>query len=329
MERLPACNTISSDDVSSVAGAASFTVKPEAEQGSGTLRTHFFNLLPPIFVVAIVVFWAYAPPSLVNNAWAIVVTSVLISALVQALEFIHERHSGWRITTHEFATDLFYVILSFTVIAWASSAFADDPLHAVKQSLGITTQWAMHMPFVAQVALVVVLIEFGQYWMHRAMHGWTPLWLTHAPHHHITQLNAMKGYVGNPVELFLISLSVVALFDVPLAAVFCGLSILNVVSTFAHANVRSDPPGFYAFFFTTIRNHSLHHSVGYENTRCNYANSLILLDRIFGTYCEGESDIVGQDARKRLSIGEQFLFPFQPLIARIGARHGKTGLPVP
>jgi sterol desaturase/sphingolipid hydroxylase (fatty acid hydroxylase superfamily) len=32
------------------------------------------------------------------------------------------------------------------------------------------------------------------------------LWLTHAPHHHITQLNALKGYVGNPLELFLISL---------------------------------------------------------------------------------------------------------------------------
>ena len=201
---------------------------------------------------------------------------------------------------------------------------ADDPMALAKHDLGITTAWAMHLPFLVQVALVIFLIEFGQYWMHRLMHNYTPFWLTHAPHHHITQLNAMKGAVGNPIELFLISLSVVTLFDLPLAAEFCAFNVLAVVSTFNHANTRCDPPGWYAFFFTTIQNHSLHHSVEYENTRCNYGNSLILLDRIFGTFREGEGEIVGQDERKRLSIREQFMFPAQPLIAKIKARRGRT-----
>jgi sterol desaturase/sphingolipid hydroxylase (fatty acid hydroxylase superfamily) len=214
------------------------------------------------------------------------------------------------------------MVLSMTAIAWVTARLAEEPLIAAKHALGITTEWAMHLPFVVQVALVVFLVEFGQYWMHRLMHNFTPFWLTHAPHHHITQLNAMKGAVGNPIELFLISLSVVALFDLPLAALFCAFHILSVVSTFAHANTRCDPPRWYAFFFTTIQNHSLHHSVGYEETRCNYGNSLILLDRIFGTYRDGEAELVGQDERRRLSIGEQMLFPFQPLIAKIKARRG-------
>jgi sterol desaturase/sphingolipid hydroxylase (fatty acid hydroxylase superfamily) len=148
--------------------------------------------------------------------------------------------------------------------------------------------------------------------------------MTHAPHHHITQLNAAKGYVGNPIELFLISLSVVALFDLPLTAIFCAVSVLGVVSGFAHANVRSDPPIWYSFVFTTIRHHSLHHSVPYEDTRCNYGNSLILLDRIFGTYQEGEASVVGQDERRRLSIREQWLFPFQPILARLKQRPAAT-----
>jgi sterol desaturase/sphingolipid hydroxylase (fatty acid hydroxylase superfamily) len=177
--------------------------------------------------------------------------------------------------------------------------------------------------------MAIFLFEFGQYWMHRWMHNWYPLWLTHAPHHHITQLNALKGFVGNPVELFLISLGVVALFDFNLAAVFCAISMGGVISGFAHANVRSDPPPFYSFFFTTIRHHSLHHTaLSYEDTRCNYGNSLIVIDRIFGTYREGESAIVGQDERKRLSIYEQFMFPFQPVIDRIKARRSKSA-PVP
>lgn len=278
------------------------------------------NLIPPAMIVAVVLFWAFIPEALAKNPATIIVAGLAITAIVLGLEFLFERHAGWRLNKREFLTDTFYVVLGYTAISWVSNTLAEDPLKAVKKSLGITTDWAMHMPFLLQVALVVFLIEFGQYWMHRLMHNWHPAWLTHAPHHHITQLNAMKGYVGNPIELFLISLSVVALFDLPLAAIFCAANILGVVSTFAHANVRSDPPLFYSFFFTTIRNHSLHHSVPYEDTRCNYANSLILIDRVFGTYREGEADVVGQDERKRLSIWEQFLFPFRPVIDAIKAR---------
>lgn len=278
------------------------------------------NLIPPAMIVAVVLFWAFIPEALAKHPATIIVAGLAITAIVLGLEFLFERHAGWRLNKREFLTDTFYVVLGYTAISWVSNTLAEDPLKAVKKSLGITTDWAMHMPFLLQVALVVFLIEFGQYWMHRLMHNWHPAWLTHAPHHHITQLNAMKGYVGNPIELFLISLSVVALFDLPLAAIFCAANILGVVSTFAHANVRSDPPLFYSFFFTTIRNHSLHHSVPYEDTRCNYANSLILIDRVFGTYREGEADVVGQDERKRLSIWEQFLFPFRPVIDAIKAR---------
>jgi sterol desaturase/sphingolipid hydroxylase (fatty acid hydroxylase superfamily) len=258
---------------------------------------------------------------LLDHPWTFVVMSPLIRIIVLLLEQVHERHSGWRMNRQEFLTDLFYNVLSATVISWVSTKLAEDPLKAAKASLGITTEWAMHMPWLLQVALVVFLIEFGQYWMHRLMHNSTPFWLTHAPHHHLTQLNAAKGAVGNPIELVLISLSVVALFDLDNSAVFAAINVLGVISTFAHANVRADPPIWYAFFFTTIRHHSLHHSTDYESTRCNYGNSLILLDRIFGTYREGESALVGQDDRRRLSIWEQTLFPFQPLIDR--ARAGK------
>jgi len=243
-----------------------------------------------------------------------------IALLVLGLEWINERHASWRLTKKEFFTDLFYMVLGATAISWATTKLAEEPLKAAKHSLGITTQWAMHLPFVVQVALVIFLIEFGQYWMHRLMHNYGPFWLTHAPHHHITQLNAMKGAVGNPIELFLISLSVVALFDLPLAAELCAFNVLSVVSTFAHANTRCDPPRWYGFFFTTIQNHSLHHSVAYEDTRCNYANSLILIDRVFRTYRHGESELVGQDDRRRLSIVEQMIFPFRPLIDKIKAK---------
>ena len=53
--------------------------------------------------------------------------------------------------------------------------------------------------------------------------------------------------------------------------------------------------------------------------------ALILLDRLFGTFREGEGIVVGQDERRRLSIGEQTLFPFRPLIERVKARRAPDG----
>ena len=61
-----------------------------------------------------------------------------------------------------------------------------------------------------------------------------------------TAYNAAKGAVGNPIELFLISLSVVALFDFDKTAIFAALNTLGVISVFAHANVRADPPIWYS-----------------------------------------------------------------------------------
>jgi sterol desaturase/sphingolipid hydroxylase (fatty acid hydroxylase superfamily) len=290
-----------------------------------SLKNRVFNYIPPAMIAAVLLFWAFGPEALLQNPWTLVVVSPLITITVLLLEWVNERHSGWRMNRQEFFTDLFYNILIATVIAWTVQLVAETPLMAAKASLGITTAWAMSLPWIIQVVLVIVVHEFGQYWVHRLMHNSTPFWLTHAPHHHITQLNAGKGAVGNPIELVLISLSAVVLFDLDKTAVFAAFGVQSVITVFAHANVRADPPIWYSFFFTTIRHHSLHHSVGYEETRCNYGNALILLDRIFGTYREGEGILVGQDDRKRLTIREQALFPFQPLIDKYKARKTPGG----
>jgi len=293
-----------------------------------SLKNRVFNYIPPAMIAAVLLFWAFGPKALLENSWTLVAVSPVITVTILLLEWVNERHAGWRMNKQEFFTDLFYNILIATVIAWTVQLVAENPLTAAKASLGITTAWAKNLPWILQVVLVIVVHEFGQYWMHRLMHNSTPFWLTHAPHHHITQLNAGKGAVGNPIELVLISLSAVVLFDLDKTAVFAAFGAQSVITVFAHANVRADPPIWYSFFFTTIQHHSLHHSVEYESTRCNYGNALILLDRIFGTYRDGESAVVGQDDRKRLTIWEQTLFPFQPMIDKYKAcRHASGEVP--
>jgi len=277
------------------------------------VKQSLINLLPPATVAAIWAFWGLAPAAWTQGPWAILAVGLGTLAFVQLLELVFERHEGWRINGRELLTDVFYVAFGYGVIGFLSDTLVNGPLSELKETWGIGTPWLAASPFLVQVLMVMFVFEFGQYWMHRAMHNWTPLWLTHAPHHHITQLNAMKGFIGNPIELFLISLGITALLDVDLNALFAAITAGGAIATYAHANVRADPPIWYGYFFTTIRNHSLHHTaLSYEDTRCNYGNSVIFWDRVFGTYKEGESEVVGQDDRKRLSIKEQWLFPLRP-----------------
>lgn len=289
------------------------------------MKQNFINLLPPLTIAAVLLFWANVPEALLDQWWLLMVVIFVVLGFVQLLEYFAERHEGWRLNRTEFFTDIFYVGFGASAMTWLTTTLAETPLLAAKESLGIATPWITSLPFLVQAAMVIVLFELGQYWMHRLMHNNSWFWATHAPHHHITQLNAMKGYIGNPIELFLISLGIVALFDWDKAALFAGITVGSTVAIYAHANVRADPPIWYSFFFTTIRHHSLHHTaLSYEDTRCNYGNSLILMDRIFGTYREGESSLVGQDERKRLSIAQQWLFPFQPWIDRKMAKRRQS-----
>jgi hypothetical protein len=174
------------------------------------MKQRLIGLLPPATLLAVILFWAYAPKSVIDYPWTL--TIVDRGRPGWLLEWLFERHADWRMNWREFFTDVFYVVLS-------STSFRAPPISLpMRRSRRPRRIWAghalaEHLPFLAQVGIIFALFEFGQYWMHRAMHNWTPLWLTHAPHHHITQLNALKGYVGNPLELFLISLGVIALLD--------------------------------------------------------------------------------------------------------------------
>ncbi len=288
-----------------------------------TMKRIVFTLFQPATLALIVLFWAFVPAALLDKDWVITAISIVTLVMVQSLEFVNERHPGWRLNLREFLTDLFYVVLYFTAISKVEMKLAEEPLASAKHALGITTDWAMHLPFLAQVALALFVMEVGQYWLHRLMHN-SFLWWTHAPHHHITQLNAAKGLVGNPIELFLVSLTVIALFDLPLNAVFCAYNLVGAISAFAHANIRFYTPRWYAYLFTTVEPHSLHHTVGFAETRCNYANALILCDRMFGTFRAGEAAVVGQDERKRLLISQQLMYPLRPLMAMLKANREKS-----
>ena len=277
----------------------------------GPIKQFIFTYFQPAVLFGLILFWYYAP-----NAIAVASTGLMIGlgfkALLLILEWVNPRYDSWRLTWKEFATDVFYVGLGYTILRMVDSYIGDGAMiEAVQGALDWDKfAWFTGLPLLLQALLISMMFDFGQYWMHRGMHNWHPLWLVHAPHHYITQLNVNKGAVGNPVELFLIGLGIGGFFDfLPRAFLLAG-GFGMAVSTYQHINVRFNTPAWWRFVFNTTEHHSVHHSQDYEATRSNYAGTWIIWDRIFGTCIDGEAERLGMEGGRRMDIRETMVFPF-------------------
>ena len=277
----------------------------------GPVKQFVFTWFQPTMLFALLAFWYYAPNSIAKASTAIFV-GIGFKALLMGLEWLNPRFESWRLTWKELVTDFFYVGLGFTLIKIFSHYIGSDAIaeyiqnHLHQEKFA----WFLGLPLLLQACLIALIFDFGQYWMHRGMHNWYPLWLPHSVHHYITQLNINKGAVGNPVELFLIGLGIGGFFNfVPRAVLLAGVFDL-AIGTYQHINVRFNSPRWWRFLFYTTEHHSVHHSLDYEATRSNYSNNFIFIDRIFGTCIDGEAELLGMESGRRMSIREQMTYPF-------------------
>ena len=277
----------------------------------GPVKQFVFTWFQPTVLFALLAFWYYAPNSIATTSTAIGI-GIGFRVLCLGLEWVNPRYASWRLTWKELVTDLFYVGFTYTLLRIVDSYIGSDVLiEWVQHSFHWEKfAWFTGLPLLVQAFLIAFIFDFAQYWMHRGMHNWYPLWLPHSVHHYITQLNINKGAVGNPVELFLIGLGIGGLFDfVPRAFLLAGTFGLSI-GTYQHINVRFNSPKWWRFLFNTTEHHSLHHSQDFESTRSNYAGSFIFIDRIFGTCIDGEAELLGMEGGRRMSIPEQMTYPF-------------------
>jgi sterol desaturase/sphingolipid hydroxylase (fatty acid hydroxylase superfamily) len=290
----------------------------------GPVKRAFFTYFQPTMLIAFILFWYYAPNSIAVASTAIGI-GIGFKVLLLGLEWVNPRYDSWRLTWKELVTDLFYVGLGYTVLRLLDNYIGDGAMIEGIQGAFAWEKlsWFTGMPLLLQAFLISFIFDFGQYWMHRGMHNWYPLWLTHSVHHYITQLNINKGAVGNPVELFLIGLGIGGFFDfLPRAFLLAGAIGLSI-SIYQHINVRFNTPAWWRFLFNTTEHHSLHHSRDYEATRSNYAGTYIFIDRMFGTCVDGEAELLGMEGGRRMSIREQMTYPFTEAWKTMKERFGR------
>jgi sterol desaturase/sphingolipid hydroxylase (fatty acid hydroxylase superfamily) len=277
----------------------------------GPVKQFVFTWFQPTMLFALLTFWYYAPNSIAKASTAIGI-GIGFKVLLLTMEWFFPRHESWRLTWKELATDLFYVGMGYTFVRLVDVYIGSDTIiEAIRSHFHMEKlAWFTTLPLLVQAFLISFIFDFGQYWMHRGMHNWYVLWLPHSVHHYITQLNINKGAVGNPVEIFLIGLGIGGLFDfLPRAALLAGTFGLTI-GIYQHINVRFNSPRWWRFLFNTTEHHSLHHSQDFEASRSNFSNTFIFIDRLFGTCIDGEAELLGMEAGRRMSIREQMTHPF-------------------
>ena len=131
-----------------------------------------------------------------------------------------------------------------------------------------------------------LLVEFAYYWHHRVSHTVRWLWATHSVHHSPTRFNLTAG-----IRLgWTAGVSGHFLFYVPLALIgFQPLAIAAVLGVnlgyqfFIHSELvpRLGP---LEWILNTPTHHKVHHACNAECLDKNYGGTLIVFDRLFGTF---------------------------------------------
>lgn len=141
-------------------------------------------------------------------------------------------------------------------------------------------------PVLAFFAYVVIL-DFGEYWRHRAQHAFRWWWALHAVHHAQRQMTFWtddRNHVLDDVIAAVWFGGIALLIGVPPGQFPVIVLILRLAESLSHANVRLDYGRLGERLLVSPRFHRLHHaplSAGASGR--NYAVLLPVWDWIFGT----------------------------------------------
>lgn len=144
----------------------------------------------------------------------------------------------------------------------------------------------------ATLVILFVLVDFADYWFHRASHRVRFMWASHAVHHSTTKFN-LTAAVRLP---WTGALSGAAFFFIPLAFIgfhplaVLGMALLNLIYQFALHTEHAPRLGPLEWVLNTPAHHRVHHA---SNAACldkNFAGVFIVWDRVFGTFAEAPQD---------------------------------------
>lgn len=162
-----------------------------------------------------------------------------------------------------------------------------------------TEWWTFVMCFIA--------IDFFRYWAHRISHEQRFWWATHVTHHSSKEYNFSVsfrlGWTSNIKIVFFVPVILMG-FD-PIVFFLCH-QIAVLYQFWIHSPIIQKLPAPIEYIFVTPSSHRVHHGTNPQYIDKNYGSSLIIWDRMFGTFePEGEKVVYG--------ITKEIKHPYNPV----------------
>lgn len=146
--------------------------------------------------------------------------------------------------------------------------------------------WPRQSPMWLQIALGLVVAEFGMYWAHRWLHEVPIMWRFHAVHHSVKRLwfwNTGRFHFGDTLISVVFGLGTALIAGLPYEIMVWVSAITAYVGLLTHCNIEMRF-GWLSYLFNTPRLHRWHHSMVPEEGNRNYGENLMLFDQLFGTF---------------------------------------------
>ncbi len=213
------------------------------------------------------------------------VTYVALAIAIAVLERVFPHEQAWLANDGQIVPDIAHTVLNkgiaqviIVMVTFMGIAEFAAPTAGVL--------WPAHLPFGVEVAIGLVIAEFGLYWKHRFAHEWPPLWRFHAVHHSVTRLwflNTGRFHVVDTLTGLAVAMPVLLLLGAPKDVMIMVSAITTFVGILTHSNVEMRC-GVLNFVFNTPELHRWHHSKVLAEGNRNYGENLMLFDQLFGTY---------------------------------------------
>ena len=137
--------------------------------------------------------------------------------------------------------------------------------------------------------ILLFVMEFLVYWIHRIFHKVPLLWKIHAVHHTDTEIDVTTSHRHHPFEP-MINAVILTPIVLALGAPFIVIALYNLthtaISLFSHSNIvlPEKLDKILRLFVITPDFHRMHHSSDKKFTNSNYSSVIPWFDYLFKTY---------------------------------------------
>ena len=214
--------------------------------------------------------------------WPLVPMLALLGiACVAVLERRQPYEPSWLHDHGDMRADMIHFLVNLTVLYTSIEA-----LSWARTWLSPAAIWPAAWPVWAQVAGVIVVMDFGLFFMHWVSHRSRYLWRLHEIHHSSERLYWLNGERRHPLHAMIMAAPGLAALlgaGAPPETIAGGLAILSVHLHFQHANLDYSV-GPFRHLLGVAETHRWHHKKAYEDAQVNFGEWLMLWDHLFRTY---------------------------------------------